>query len=71
MKTIKESKYDNEDLSEGCHYCGWGCEYVQSHMLYCGGGCEYIRYMYTCKFDEDGELVFTKKIRTKKNQNTK
>lgn len=32
---------DNEDE---CKYCGWRCEYPESHILYCGGDrCEYIR----------------------------
>jgi len=60
--------YDDEveceiiDENDGCNYCGWRCEYPNSHINFCGGGgCEYIRNKFDTWLDEEGELQYKEK----------
>ena len=42
---------------EECSYCGWRCEYEQSHVSYGGLVCRYINVRYFISLDDDGEIV--------------
>ena len=32
METIIESKFEDEDFTEHCHYCSWRYEFDESHI---------------------------------------
>lgn len=44
-----------------CKFCGWRSEYEQSHIDYGNWNCSHIVANYNLKFDEDGNLEWTKK----------
>lgn len=39
-----------------CPYCGWRCEYEDSHIRYGNTGCKYITDMYDITITEDGDI---------------
>jgi hypothetical protein len=52
-----EEIYDDD----ACKFCGWRSEYEQSHIDYGNWNCSHIVVNYDLKFDEDGNLEWTKK----------
>ena len=44
-----------------CEFCGWCCEFPESHMSHGNGNCAYLENKYNIEFDEDGELLYTLK----------
>ena len=61
---MKNQAISFEDEDECCKYCGWRCEYIESHIIHSRGDCEYINIKYIISYDEDGELVW--ELRSKK-----
>lgn len=58
----KDDLYYLEKLADdACPYCGWRCEYEQSHTQYGNTGCKYINEKYDIEIDEDGEIIATEK----------
>jgi hypothetical protein len=49
---------ESEVELDECKYCGWCCEYLESHIEFCDGRCQYINKKYDVYRDEDGELVW-------------
>jgi hypothetical protein len=56
-----ETIFEDEDFSETCHFCSWRYEFTESHISFGSWRCKYIMSLFDCKFDEHGELIFTKK----------
>lgn len=46
-----------EDEFGGCKYCGWRCEYPESHIRYGNWRCKYITDRFYLDLDEDGEIT--------------
>jgi hypothetical protein len=53
-----------------CNHCGWMCEFIESHIEYAfssgswdenNKGCKYIKKRYHISYDDDGDIIFTKK----------
>jgi hypothetical protein len=66
IKIGEECKYElaveNEFNDNLCSYCGWGSEYLESHIEYGNWKCEYIKEKYDLKLDDEGDLVWEEKI---------
>lgn len=52
---------NDTDDDDACKYCGWRCEYPESHIRYGNWKCEYIKSKYDLNIDEDGELEWKEK----------
>lgn len=50
---------DSDD--DACEYCGWRCEYPESHVEHGNFKCKYIRSKYDLKLDDEGDLVWEEK----------
>jgi hypothetical protein len=69
---------NNFDEYGKCNHCGWMSEFMESHIehAYSSGcwnkdnkGCRYIKKRYTITYDDDGDIVWTKKDKLKKQNN--
>lgn len=50
-----------------CKFCGWCSEFPESHIIRAMyHNCEYITSLYDISFDDNGEVIFTKKTKQEK-----
>ena len=60
---------ENNCTEDGfCKFGGWCSEFPESHIIRATYfNCEYISSLYDISFDDNGEVIFTKKIKQENN----